>query len=231
MPNLTPIGQIINPVSIVPMLGLPREELTIPLNQWKFAPDFIIDNSPMTASEFKDVTKFSRELIALLKSNQLCVKHIGLFFMVIQHCFNFDYLSAGRTGDIKQLILKITERDFLPNLTIGDNGFYQENEATRNNKIKLHWRHSQAIIRFEEYYLNVLEEELFQINYQNNRERYAQILDEGLQTYRIYIELQPAYYRNFVDTNDFMELNRVFRAHSALQHELNKMRSKKIWNI
>lgn len=230
--QLTPIAKAIKPINIIPLVSYrATTRITSPTSEWVLAPDLGVNNTPITKEEFKTLTKYPLALIDVLRKKQLKVKHLELFFTVLQHTFYFYEMCKTNTAKVKKIVCDMTEREFLPRLRINDKGVYESAPDKQDELIKIYWKHSQAIIEFEQLFIQTLERELFVTNYRDGRQRYAEILNEGLINYRIYIELLPDFWKLLVDVEDFKEHNNVFRAHQTLQAEINKLRSNKIWNI
>jgi len=166
---------------------------------------------------------FSVKLIHKLKHKDLRVKDLELWFTTLQHSFYLEQIMPDvNFANIKKIIMDVTEHQFMPHLKINEYGNFKPDINNAEILIKLHHTHSKLIILFQENFIHELCEELLVRRINDGRGRYAQILDEGMKNYRLFMTLQPEIWRKLVDLDDFKEVNSIFKAHKDLQSERGK---------
>lgn len=182
-----------------------------------------ICKKPIAKKEVALLLTFSLRLLDRLKHKALRVKDLELWFTTLQHTFYLEQIMPEMNfANIKKIIMDITEQQFIPHLSINTAGNFEPNPENAEVLIKLHHTHTKLIVMFQETFITELSEELLVRHINDGRERYAHILHEGMQNYRLFMTLQPEQWGKLVDLQDFKVVNGVFKAHADLQSELRK---------
>lgn len=181
-----------------------------------------INTSHVTRKEVDLLCSYSKKLLKLLKGNSLTMKDFDLFFTVLQHTFYLEQITTDtQYGNIRKIILDITEKKVLP-LLIDEGDRFTPNPQTTHNKIKVEAKRRDSLVMFCELYVKELEQELLHRKIITSRQRYAEILSNGMENYRLYIAMLPDMWGKLIDHKDFKETHKVFNAHLNLQKEAKK---------